>query len=263
MATLVIMLHVISFATDPSRLEYLNNSAELNKLKIHYLMASKWNGYTDKITYTRKFLETVDPNDIVCFIDAYDVLAVGSYDEIVEKFKSYNCDLLLGSELNSFPEHYKNHYPTMQSPTNYLYVNSGGYIGYAHAISKLMLWKDHTTIERICENGGDQTYFIEYFLQNPSEKIRLDTYQKIFQNMHWVSWNEFYIQNGRFVNTILNEKPCFIHYNGGTWQTNDKQNILPIAVQKLKESVTDTNIFTFHEYKQIVTATCWPHKQIN
>jgi hypothetical protein len=257
------MLHIITFATDPSRLQYLKDTAELNQLHIHYIMKSTWNGYVDKIIYTKEFLDTVDNNDIVCFIDAYDVLSLGSYHEILEKFKSYECDLLLGCELNSYPDRYKPMYPPVECNTNYLYINSGGYIGYKHAISKVLEWKDTKTIASICENGGDQTYFIEYFLHNPSPRIKLDHFQKIFQNMHWVSWNEFYIQRGRFINTILNEKPCFIHYNGGTWQTNDKQNILPIAVEKLKDSMTHTNVLTFSEYKQIQTDTCWPHKQIN
>lgn len=225
-------------------------------------MKSEWNGYVDKIWSFRKYLHSLNDNDIVCFIDAYDVLAMGSSDEIIEKFKSYECDLLLGAELNSYPERYRHSYPLTTYTTNFMYVNSGGYIGYKHAISKLLYWKDDSTIQSICSDGGDQTYFIEYYLQNPSDRIKLDTYQKIFQNMHWVSWNEFYIQHGRFINTILNETPCFVHYNGGTWQTHDTQNILPIATQKVKDSMTDTNIFTFHEYKQIITATCFPHKQI-
>ena len=232
------MLHIITFATDPSRLNYLKDTAEINKVHIHYLMKSTWNGYIDKITYTKEFLDTVDDNDIVCFIDAYDVLSLGSYNEIVDKFKSYDCDLLLGAELNSYPEHYKNLYPSIQPyTTNFLYINSGGYIGYKHAIYKLFHWKDNTTIEQMCKNGGDQAYFIEYFLQNPSNRIKLDTWQKVFQNMHWVSWNEFYIHRGRCVNVILNEKPCFIHFNGGTWQTNDHMNILPILVKKIQDSL--------------------------
>lgn len=257
------MLHVITFATDDARLRYLKDTARLNNLQIHYIMKSKWNGYIDKILYTREFLEGIPDTDIVCFIDAYDVLSLASADEILDKFKSYECDLLLGSEINSFPEHYKKLYPPKEYTTNSLYINSGGYIGYKHAIAKLLNWKDDSTIQSICSNGGDQTYFIEYYLHNPSHRIKLDTWQKIFQNMHWVSWNELYIHKGRVVNVILEQKPCFIHFNGGTWQTNDKGNILPVFVKKLQASISDTNIYTLHEYRQIRTDTCWPHKQIN
>jgi hypothetical protein len=258
------MLHVVTFATDLKRIKYLEETAALHNLNFHCIMKSEWNGFIDKFMYVRNHLNNIDDNDIVCVIDSYDMLAMASSDEIVEKFKSYDCDLLIGAELNTYPDRYRDSYPVpTKYTTNSIYVNAGGYIGYKHAISKLKYWKDDSTIHSICADGTDQAYFTEYYLLNPSDRIKLDNYQKIFQNMHWVSWNEFYIQHGRFVNTILNEKPCFVHYNGGTWQTNDSQNILPIATQKLKDSMNDTNIFTFHEYKQIITDTCWPHKQID
>ena len=256
------MLHVITFATDTERLEYLKDSSKISNLNIHYIMKTEWNGYFDKIKYTKEIIQTFDDNDIICFIDAYDVLSLCSESEILNKFKEYNCDLLIGSELNCFPESYKNLYPNINSSTNYKYINSGGYIGYKHAIWNLMTFKSDSEIYRICQNCGDQTYFKEYYLSNISDKIKLDTSQKIFQNMHWVSWNDFVIVNGRIINTILDEKPCFIHFNGGTWQTNNKQNIIPIVIEKLIKSLEfkDTE-FNLNEYQQIITNTCWPHKQ--
>uniref|UniRef100_A0A6C0L862 PLOD1-3-like GT domain-containing protein n=1 Tax=viral metagenome TaxID=1070528 RepID=A0A6C0L862_9ZZZZ len=259
------MLHVITFATDEAMLTHIKESTKLSTLHIHYSIKSTWNGYFDKIIYTRKFLEGVGDDDIVCFVDAYDVLSLASAEEILTKFKWYECDLLLGAELNSYPQRYKEYYPPKEYTTNSIYINSGGYIGYKHAIQKLLYWHDDETIERMCSNlnGGDQAYFIEYYLRNPSDRIKLDTWQKIFQNMHWVSWNQLYIHRGRVVNVMLDEKPCFIHFNGGTWQTNDGENILPVFVYKLQASASDTDIYTLHEYKQLRTATCWPHKQIH
>ena len=256
------MLHIITFATDPARLKFLKDTSSNH---IHYIMKPTWNGYFDKIIYTREYLSSINDNDIICFIDGYDVLSFSSEEEIVSKFKSYNCNIVLGAELNCFPERYKNAYPMPQIyTTNSLYVNSGGYIGYKHAIMKLLTWKNDDEIQSICSyfNCGDQAYFTEYYLSHVGGSIKLDTYQKIFQNMHWVSWNEFYIHKGRIINSVLNEKPCFMHFNGSAWQTKDKENILPIIVDKVKMSKTDTNIYTLHDYKQIITATCWPHKQV-
>jgi hypothetical protein len=258
------MLHIITFGTDDTRLKYLKESARLSNLEIHYTIKSTWDGYIDKILYTREFLEGIPDTDIVCFVDAYDVLALASAEEILAKFKSYDCDLVLGAEMNSYPERYRQYYPSKEYTTNSLYVNSGGYIGYRHAIYKLLTWQNDDTIRSMCSNtnGGDQTYFIEYYLRNP-HAIKLDTWQKIFQNMHWVSWNELYIHRGRVINVELNQKPCFIHFNGGTWQTKDEENILPVFVNKLRASADDTNIYTLHEYIQLRSDTCWPHKQIN
>ena len=258
------MLHVVTFATDSSRLKYLKETAKFKNLEIHYIMKDKWNGFFDKILYTREFLSTIDDNDIVCFIDAYDVISLSSSNEIISKFKSYDCDLLLGSELNSFPERYRTQYPKSEThTTNYLYVNSGGYIGYKHAIMNLMTWKDDNEILTICSDGGDQAYFIEYYLNNIGNRVKLDTFQKIFQNMYFVSWNEFYIHRGRFVNVILDERPCFMHFNGNSSRTLSWYDILPDIVNILNTSIPDTNIYTLHKFKQNQYTSYFPHKQIN
>jgi len=258
------MLHVFTFATDVNKLKYLKESAMLSNLNIHYIMKDSWNGYFDKIKYTKELIKDINDNDIVCFIDAYDVLSLSSELEIIKKFKDYNCELLMGSELNCYPECYKNLYPKSNNMSNYNYVNSGGYIGYKYAIWNLMTAKTDNEIEQICKNGTDQAYFKEYYISNFSDKVKIDYGQKIFQNMHWVSWNEFIIRNGRITNTVLNEMPCFIHFNGSTWQTHSKENILPILVNKISESTKNMNIeYNLNEYQQIITPTCWPHKQIN
>jgi hypothetical protein len=258
------MLHVFTFATDTNKLSYLKDSANLSNLNINYIMKESWNGYFDKIKYIKEVIKDIDENDIVCFIDAYDVLSLSSELEIIQKFKDYNCELLIGSEINCWPETYKDLYPVTNHTTNYKYVNSGGYIGYKYAIWNLMSYKTDYEIQQICKTGSDQAYFIEYYINNHSNKIKLDCDQKIFQNMHLVSWNEFTIRNGRIINNILNETPCFIHFNGATWQTHTKENILPILVNKITQSTQNINTdYNLNDYEQIITPSCWPHKQIN
>jgi hypothetical protein len=68
---------------------------------------------------------------------------------------------------------------------------------------------------------------------------------------------------GRFVNVILNERPCFMHFNGHSSRTISWYDILPDIVNKLKASVGDTNIYTLHEFNQNSHATYFPHKQLN
>ena len=83
------MLHVVTFATDSSRLKYLKETAKLKNLEIHYIMKDKWNGFFDKILYTREFLSRIDDNDIVCFIDAYDVILLRDISTFEDDFLSF------------------------------------------------------------------------------------------------------------------------------------------------------------------------------
>jgi hypothetical protein len=254
------MFYIFTFLTDESRVKYLKESSELNNVQIHYIISRVWNGYLDKIIAINNIIRDLQDDDIVCFIDAYDVLVNNNVSEIINNFKNYNCEVVLGAELNCYPDQYKHMFP--DTSTKYKYVNSGGYIGYKYAIQQIFDWKPINEIQKICRNGGDQTYFIEYFLHNRSDKIKLDDKCLIFQNMHLVDWSELSFISGKLYNNILDVKPCFIHFNGGTWQQNNRENIMPVFIEKMKETLICSDVLKLNDYKQIITATCFPHPQI-
>ena len=254
------MLYIYTFYTDETRIQYLRDSALLNNVDVCYLKKDTWNGYVDKIIAIDNIIQKHNEDDIICFIDAYDVLVNQDVNYLLEKFNNYNCELLIGAELNCYPDIYKQMFPYVDS--KYKYVNSGGYIGYKHAIQKIFQWKFYEEIHRICSNGGDQTYFIEYYLTHFSDKIKLDTKCHIFQNMHLVGWNELNFNSGKLYNKVLDKFPCFIHFNGGTWQQNNGENIMPIFLEKMKTTFINKTTDNLDNYSQIITSTCYPHPQI-
>ena len=214
------MIHFFTFGGgDISRFEYLKKSSENCGLPVNFISNTEWNGYFDKILFVLNAIKNIPDNHIVCFMDGFDVLAVGESDEIREKFIKFNCDVLCGAELNCWPGDYLGHYNSIKHDTGFRYLNSGGFIGYKHAILKIYTWKSLEDIEEICKKQSDQGYFIEYYLahvNNNDNRIKLDTRAEIFQNMFSVGWNEFNFKNGRIVNLIMNTRPCFLHFNGGT-----------------------------------------------
>jgi len=255
------MFHILTYGTNIEKLTNLKKSSELNKTQINYIIEPQFNyiGYESKIFKMREAIKNLLPNDIICFVDAYDVLALAPNTEILEKFKEYNCDLLIGSEVNSYPYGYDNKYPETNHETNYKHINSGGYIGYKFAIMNLFNWKSDEDIIKICKNGGDQTYFIEYYLSNNSDKIKMDYKQSIFQNMFLISWNDFIIKNSRIYNSILNQYPCFMHFNGLSNMTDSNIDIMNIFVNKLYKSVDSNDlILDVCDYKK----SQWPNPTI-
>ena len=255
------MLHIFTFATDIMRAVYLKQTSTFHGVSINYMLAKKWNGYADKIKYMKKAIADISSDDIVCFIDAYDVLVNVSEDDIIREFRSYNCDLLIGAELNCYPENYKQQFDDLQSPSLYRYINSGGYIGYNKAIKEMLFWKNEDDVDLICKNGGDQTYVIEYYLENKAKSIQLDIQCRFIQNMHWINWKEVVIVNGQLYNTIMDMTPCFIHFNGGTFQTNKRENIMPIIVKQKEETRITNTTRNLNDYDQLITTTCFPHPQ--
>ena len=271
-------LHIITIATDINRLAYLQYTANNFNLEINYIILKEWRGFIDKILYINNALKEIPDNDLVCFIDAYDVLINTDYNEIIKKFMEYDCDLLFGAELNCYPNKYKKELDEInKSINNYKYPNSGGYIGYKYAIVELFSWKDINQIYEITLDGGDQSYFIEYYISKmkdgleksdkESEKsdkitLKLDYQCKIFQNFYFVSWDEVEIKNGNVYNIILNEKPCFLHFNGFSYRTHDDKIILEALIYKMLLSKNNGEILNLNEYKQYQSEEYFIHPQV-
>jgi hypothetical protein len=248
------VIHIFALYSDLTKIIFLKESAEQCGINLTLIFIPKWKGYADKITTMKRVIcDVPDNNDIICFIDAYDVLVFSDETEIVEKFLSFNCNLVISSELNCYPEKYKKQYdeiiykpnddetdkPIQKVSTQFKYVNSGGYIGYKHAIYDLLYWKEEEEMRIICQEGGDQNYVTEYFLEHMKDsKCCLDMKQRIFQSFYKVEFGEFEMIRGRIHNKILNEYPCFSHFNGFNFYqnqichipTNKNENIMEVFV---------------------------------
>jgi hypothetical protein len=241
----------ISIANNLQKTEYLAKSASIWNICIHIIYIELWKGFIDKITKVREYILKFDDDDIICFVDAYDVLMLSSEKDILQKFYNYNCRILFGTELNCFPESnletYNNYYKNKTQINNYNYLNSGGYIGYKKDIYDMLKWKPDSEIAVLCEDGGDQNYFTKYFFENESYmSIKFDYTQMIFQNVTGVDINTFVFRNGHLYNTILHTYPCIIHFNGffdmdvktvTDIKTNKDISVLELFMYKLKKSI--------------------------
>ena len=214
------IIHVISICSDENKMKYLKKTAELHKLNnIHYVII-EWQGFVDKIIYMIKILDKIPDGDVVCFIDAYDILISNNVECILEKFISFNCNILFSSELVCYPSINRERYEQLYDndhhakiKTNYKYLNSGGYIGYRKNIYQMLTFQSMEDIKTLCQEGGDQNYFTQYYL-NHDLAVKLDVNQTIFQSMCCVQFQDFEFQNGYLYNKILDTYPSFIHFNG-------------------------------------------------
>lgn len=261
------MLHIFTCLTDQSRIACLKASAKQHNTKIKYILANEWGGYSDKIEAMKMAIKDLKERDIVCFIDAYDVLINDSSERIRTLFLEQNKEIIFGAEIDCYPSsalerHDK--YNKGTEETEHRYLNAGGYIGYVNAIKEMLYWKDEETIRQICQDGGDQKYFMEYLFSTNSKAtqyICLNTEANIFLNLHRVDWNDLEFREGKVYNKALANVPCFVHFNGGTWQTNTKENILPVFIEKKRDSIISTYPLNLQEHSQIITHTCFPKVQ--
>ena len=179
----------------------------------------------------KRIIESIDKDDVICYINEQtDRLVVNeSANILLEKFKKENVDLFLSAQMNAPPTHQTpNHHPN-QTPTppktQHPYVSPLGYIGYQHAI-----------IQYYCRHNRKDTAEIAEIAEKETIRIKLDTNATIFMNMHLIPWSDIWIQQGQIYNRILEETPCFVHFNLGSWKTERQENILPVLLKKIEKS---------------------------
>ena len=251
------MITLYTYLTDKSKVKYLVESEKIHNVKIKYIVGEKWNHYVEKIYVMKEVIKNMKDDEIVSFIDSYDTLinTENLTTKMYETFKKHNKEILFGSELCGYPEKYKTKMDAMQNPcqTNHVYLNAGGYIGYVRALKEMYHWKSEPEIVEICNDGGDQSYYIEYMLAHP-EKVGLDNCAEIFLNMHAVEWKQIEInKEGKLVNKELKNIPCIVHFNGGSWQTEKRENILSVIIEKKRAKQEGGNL---ENYEQIKTVVC-------
>jgi len=149
-------------------------------------------------------------NHIILFTDSYDVIINGSSEEIVSRFRKMESPIVFSAEKTCWPdESLKERYP--KSPTNYRYLNSGGFIGYGDHISKL--------VNKVSVNNeyDDQLYYTERFFEDlkGNKDTILDYNQFLFQTMN-ESLEDIIVEGDNVKNTITKETPIIIHANGGS-----------------------------------------------
>lgn len=177
-----------------------------------------------KISVTLKELETRSPEEIVMFVDAYDVVITAGEKEIVDKFLSFHSPIVFSAEAGCWPfmdgrkggqQICDNVYPPSVTP--YRFLNSGawiGYVGAARSAFQAMMRLPEAEAKAI-----DQELASIVFLKNNSG-IVLDYNSDIFQSVH-MSQSHLRLEldpkgsTSRWRNTITKTLPAVFHFNGG------------------------------------------------
>ena len=212
-------LHIVTVATEEKYyLPYLKILCKKfnNELKILGL-GTKWQGLSYKFHLILKYLKTLNPNDIVCFIDGYDVICVRDTKELINEFKKLINDKLIFLSIDT--------YSLPNDLASYLYweridkyvINSGCYMGYVKNLI-IVLEEINKSINNLTNN--DQKLLIEYCKKHPDSYV-LDKDNNIFlcyvQGLNEID-NKINIINNNIY--YKNSKPFFIHGPANTYLNN-------------------------------------------
>lgn len=140
-------LTVITVATHiDGYMEILKN--QLNEKKINYNILAygeKWGGWNWRCKQIINYLKhNHEPDDLIMIIDGYDVLMLGNENDIIDKYKKFNTDVLFGIH-NSPIQDYSAlvntiFYPIIKkyfnTSTHYI-KNGGSFMGTAKSLIKI------------------------------------------------------------------------------------------------------------------------------
>jgi hypothetical protein len=175
-------LHIVTVATDPKYyFPYLVESCKKNGKELEVLgMGEVWQGFNWKYLKMIEYLKTLPMDDIVCFIDGYDVICCRNLNQLVHQFKEIKkrtgCKLVVAEDKKS----------TMMTLSVLFFgscnnnnINSGMYIGYVKDMLEI--------IQKIYElnpknDADDQVLMTEYCKKN-KEDFYCDVESKLFLSL--------------------------------------------------------------------------------
>lgn len=179
-------------------------------------------GNGTKLLRMTEYLNTLNDEDIVMFIDAFDVIVIADKEVILKKFLKMNVHFLMSAEKNCYPFAYRaDDYPLTES--SFKFINSGSYIGY---VSNLKIWlADLTPIDL---KTSDQGQITNHFLDKNTH-FTIDYFCELFLSLFNVESKEIILDvDDKMVHCLTtSSEPCVIHANGKSF------DLLDMIYQKL------------------------------
>ena len=217
-------------------------------------------------------IEHIPRDDIVCLVDAFDVMVTGSAQEIVQKFLEFDSDIVFSTELNCFPARFcvgvagygeDARQRLRQGDSMSIYLNSGGMIGYQHALRDMLRAKPMSEIEEMCEDGGDQAYVTHHYLsQRHTGRLSLDSHSRLFQTMVQVAWGDMEVRGHRVHNNVMKQYPCFVHFAGQSHISRDRQNLIPLLLDQMEAHGSTQRGYVFNSFGLVQYFPSTPQQQL-
>jgi hypothetical protein len=204
--------HVCTVATRQNKgLDQLLESCKRHAISIDVLgFGKKFRGFSEKLLLMQDYLKTLPDDDIVLFVDAYDVLFLADQKTILDTFLKMHKPFVISGDKGCFPfRELGDQFP--ESPTSFRYLNAGGYIGYVGHIRKLI----HDLAPFQAEDD-DQGLMLKHFLKHP-EAYSIDHACKLFLTTATLTEKDILIdkKHGSVTCVETHTKPCIVH--GNAW----------------------------------------------
>ena len=213
------MVKLVTIAThSESYFPWLQESCKRYNTNLEILgWGEKWQGYSWKFTLMLNYLEKLNPEELVCFVDAYDVLLLRPLDDMQTYYENINKisdkKIIVGIDLfdsKLFKEMNDIFFSTCENSN----INSGVYIGKCKDLLKII-----THLKNI-NNNDDQVMLVDYCI-NHSDVFYIDTNSELILNFNNTdeirnNSNIEIEEDNNFSLRYKNARPFFVHGPGNT-----------------------------------------------
>jgi hypothetical protein len=168
-------MHLVTVATESKGyFPVLKQSVERFDAKLEVLgWGKRWRGFVWRLMLLREFLEGLDDEDIICFLDAYDVVLLRDPAELEAAFRSLSaatgCNIVFGCD--------KPKPLALKAAARYMFgqcqgksVNAGSYVGYVWAVKDML---DSILAKTQDPKDDDQVQVVRFCKESP-DKIHVD-----------------------------------------------------------------------------------------
>lgn len=174
----------------------------------------KWQGYAWRLTLMIKYLKKQHPQEVVCFIDGFDVILLKPLEELEARFlklkEQYDFQIAVGKEIALFK--------VLQWCAQLLFgkcksvfINAGCYVGLAKDLLSVIQNIYHINPHF---NADDQQMLLTYCRENP-KNVYIDEDRHMFLNLLY-PFNDI---NKRIASFLEND-PCIYHGAANTNMNN-------------------------------------------
>lgn len=218
-------INIVTVATESKYyLPYLTDTIKKNNGNIKILgYGEEWQGFSWRYELMINYLKKLNPEEIVCFVDGYDVICTRDLSELkpiyLELKNKHNCKIIVS--------HHNIKESIPQKITNTLYfgtcnqelINAGTYIGNAGDLLTII-----QNIYNLSKHNAsdDQILMTKYCKKNPTD-FYIDTENEIFfvlDSPYKEITNDLIIENKMIKTKHKQHKqtsPFFIHGPGATY----------------------------------------------
>jgi hypothetical protein len=210
-------LHIVTVATESKYyFPYLVESCKRNGSTLVVLgYGDEWKGFNYRFKLMIDYLKKLPPNDIVCFVDGYDVLCVRDLNELSSEFikikNKTNCKIIVAKDTmtNSVFSYIGALIFDQCKNTN---INAGTYIGYASELLNIV----ETIYQNNPDNSNDDQILLTQYCKNNENIFHIDEKNELFfTQLTFLDEIDKYLTINNKDVFVNNENPFFIHAPSG------------------------------------------------